>query len=1042
MTVLMSLCVSMFAYVFEDNGIFYEITSEDKKTLKVTRKSQYSTNDYKGDVVIPEYVSHNGDYYTVTSIDKGAFHYCSDLLTVQIPNSVTYIGKGAFISCSGLTSVNIPNNVTSIDENVFTCCSSLKSITIPSSVTSIGNGAFSYCSSFTSVNIPNSVTKLGNWVFEGCSSITSVTIPNSVTSIGAGAFYLCSSLTSIIIPNDVTSIGSGAFNECDSLKTVTLLCSDVGSWFRGMKSIKEVIIGNSVTSIGDYAFEGCSGLTSVTIGNSVKSIGNYAFSYCSGLTSVTIPNSVKSIGNYAFSYCSGLTSVTIPNSVTSIDYSAFEGCSGLTSVTIGNSVTSIGYSAFYGCSGLNSVTIGNSVTSIGSRAFNECDSLKTVTLLCSDVGSWFRGMKSIKEVIIGNSVTSIGDYAFEGCSGLTSVTIGNSVKSIGNYAFSYCSGLTSVTIPNSVKSIGNYAFSYCSGLTSVTIPNSVTSIDYGAFRGCSGLTSVTIPNSVTSIGDYAFEGCSGLTSVTIPNSVTSFGQKAFYLCTSLSSVSIGSGVTSIVGSFYGCPIDTVCYYAKEFYSSHFSGSNSLKEVILGENVEVVHIGKNIIKFLRCLAKIPPKLVYDEYDCYVHNLEVPYGCSFIYAKDENWEKIPIIYSVYNDTKYYPIKIYNIGNYVVSINGNTDGYEAREGEFVEVNSFGTLTNHPLIMKGTQNISHILLNQGGFAFVTSENHSDNIIFTYDFPLIEVTLSESGTLIDKINMDEIQTIENLKISGDINGTDILVIRKMENLKLLDLKDAHIVNGGMSYYQNYVTSQNKIGDNFFCNPLLTIILPQDITEIGKYAFEIAKLVTISIPKSLKKLSDFNFAHSNDLTSVYIEDLAAYCTINFGDVWYNKRDIYLNDKKIVDLIIPDGLTKISDRAFYRLNGLNTVIIPASVTKIGKNAFDCHIDKSITCLNPTPPEIVYSTFYYMDYETTILYVPKGSKTLYWLHPYWENFKNIVELDDSGVNDITVDPSPKSKGVYTIDGVKLSANADNIENLPKGIYIINGEKVVIK
>ena len=97
----------------------------------------------------------------------------------------------------------------------------------------------------------------------------------------------------------------------------------------------------------------------------------------------------------------------------------------------------------------------------------------------------------------------------------------------------------------------------------------------------------------------------------------------------------------------------------------------------------------------------------------------------------------------------------------------------------------------------------------------------------------------------------------------------------------------------------------------------------------------------------------------------------------------------------------------------------------------------------PPEINSSSaFGSKAEEEGTLYVPKGSKTLYWLHPYWENFKNIVELGDTGIDDVTVDQHQQREGVYTIDGVKLSADADNIDNLPKGIYIINGQKVVIK
>ena len=683
------------------------------------------------------------------------------------------------------------------------------------------------------------------------------------------------------------------------------------------------------------------------------------------------------------------------------------------------------------------------------------------------------------------SVTSISDHAFSGCSGMTSVTIPNSVTSISSFAFQNCKGLTSVhisdiaawcnisfkdnpltyahhlylngkevsdlIIPNSVTSIGDIAFRNCIGLTSVTIPNSVTSIGKMAFYECIGLTSVTIGNSVISIGDMAFLGCSGLTSVTIPNSVTTIGDHAFVNCTSITSVTIGSSVNSIDDAFGGCySIDTVYYYAKEFYSKNFVSSSVIKvglnSVVLGEDVEIVNT-ENSIRNIRCISHTPPQLHYDDSFYHVWSLEVPYGNSLKYAMDENWGKIPIIYSVDNNTKYYPILISSKGEKVVSIYGNTDGYEAREGEDVVVESYGKLSNHPLIMQNTQNISDILYGGGTFTFKPSEQLETNMINTYDYPLLDITLSESGTLIDKINMDDILGIENLKISGDINGTDLLVIRKMENLKLLDLKEGHIVNGGMSYYKNYVTSKNRIGNEFFSNnqKLYTVILPQDITEICEHSFwGCSELRTVSIPKTVKTMNASIFPSCDKFHSVHIEDLAAYCLIKFNNItWkYHERDMYLNDKKIVDLIIPEGVQSIGGYAFDHLYGLNSLVIPSTVTKIGESAFYCPIKESVICLNTTPPEIYRSTFDETTYENTTLYVPKGCKTLYWLHPYWENFKNIVELEESGINDITVDHSPKSKGVYTIDGVKLSANADNIENLRKGIYIINGEKVVIK
>ena len=477
---LSSVPLTANAHDFEVGGIYYLIDGTNATvTYRGSSYDEYS-NEYSGNVVIPESVTYNGATYSVTSIGTYAFRDCSGLTSVTIGNSVTSIGNWAFSGCSGLTSITIPNSVTSIGNEAFHNCSGLTSITIPNSVTSIGNWAFSGCSGLTSVYITDlaawcNITFWDRWanplyyahhLFLNGTEVKDLVIPNSVTSIGSSAFIYCSGLTSVTIPNSVTSIGSSAFNSCSGLTSVT--------------------IPNSVTSIGVRAFYDCSGLTSVTIGNSVTSIGGEAFFNCSGLTSITIPNSVTSIGSSAFIYCSGLTSVHIT------DLAAW--CN----ITFGISNANPLYYAHH----------------------------------------LFLNGTEVKDLVIPNSVTSIGNYAFEYCSGLTSVTIPNSVTSIGEHAFSRCGGLTGeLVIPNSVTSIGNSAFEYCRGLTSITIPNSVTSIGNWAFGYCSGLTGeLVIPNSVTSIGNNAFYGCSGLTSVTIGNSVTSIGNWAFEYCRGLTSI--------------------------------------------------------------------------------------------------------------------------------------------------------------------------------------------------------------------------------------------------------------------------------------------------------------------------------------------------------------------------------------------------------------------------------------------------------------------------------------------------------------------------
>ncbi len=353
LAVLMLLTgISAFAYDFEYEGLYYNILSEEDKTVEVTYQKcligptySYCNPAAIGNVEIPSKVLFKSKTYHVIAIGIYAFRndegYGNRLTSVTIPNSVTSIDHMAFKGCSDLIDIHVDSDnqyYSSIDGILFN-----KDVTI----------LIKCPEKKELVVIPNSVTSIGYMAFYYCRGLTSLTIGNSVTSIGDEAFYGCNRLTSLTIGNSA-SIGREAFCGCSRLASVT--------------------IGNSVTSIGNYAFSGCTGLTSVTIGNSA-SIGNRAFFGCSGLTSVTIGNSetignfTASIGDEAFCDCKSLTSVTIGNSVTSIGDWAFSGCSGLTSLTIGNSVTSIGNYAFSNCHRLTSLTIPSSVIAIGSFAF-------------------------------------------------------------------------------------------------------------------------------------------------------------------------------------------------------------------------------------------------------------------------------------------------------------------------------------------------------------------------------------------------------------------------------------------------------------------------------------------------------------------------------------------------------------------------------------------------------------------------------------------------------------------------------------------------
>ena len=105
---------------------------------------------------------------------------------------------------------------------------------------------------------------------------------------------------------------------------------------------------------------------------------------------------------------------------------------------------------------------------------------------------------------------------------------------------------------------------YNGGITSVVIGNGVTNIGRNICYGYTTLTYVSIPASVTSIGEQAFKGCTNLTSITIPDDVTSIGKKAFNICSSLSSINIPAGIETFDRSWFdGCSSLTAINVANE-----------------------------------------------------------------------------------------------------------------------------------------------------------------------------------------------------------------------------------------------------------------------------------------------------------------------------------------------------------------------------------------------------------------------------------------------------------------------------------------------
>ncbi|MCR5680226.1 MAG: leucine-rich repeat domain-containing protein [Prevotella sp.] len=254
-TVLLAMLLSIlgtktFAHDIEAKNaegvtIYYVWTNNNSELAVSCQGDGYYiiSDEYSGNLIIPDSVTYNGKTYCVTSIDSYAFAECRGLTSVTLPNSVMFISHGAFEDCSGLTSVTITSNLNSIGVAAFRGCSVLTSLTIPNSVTNIGSCAFGECFRLAYVTIPNSVTSIGYFAFYGCTSLASITIPGSVTDIVSGAFKDCSNLTSVTVFNPIpVAISEDVFtNRANATLYVPHGCKETYLAADYWKEFKEII---------------------------------------------------------------------------------------------------------------------------------------------------------------------------------------------------------------------------------------------------------------------------------------------------------------------------------------------------------------------------------------------------------------------------------------------------------------------------------------------------------------------------------------------------------------------------------------------------------------------------------------------------------------------------------------------------------------------------------------------------------------------------------------------------------------------------------
>ena len=408
---------------------------------------------------------------------------------------------------------------------------------------------------------------------------------------------------------------------------------------------------------------------------------------------------------------------------------------------------------------------------------------------------------------------------------------------------------------------------------------SVTFIGYAAFKRCSDLTSVTIPSSVKLIRPDAFYYCSALCSVNIPDQITTIEANTFGWCYSLTSITIPNSVRSI-------------------HEMAFFGCSSLATVTLGSSVKYIQPSAfgscTAITNVYCLAEDAPVIANAVFELNTIEkaiLHVPASSIEAYKAMEPWMYFKDIIALNTDAVEIDGIYYNL---------KTDTNKAEVTNLLWGNYAGSLDIPASVTY--DGVEYSVSSIGDFAFLACSN------------LTSISIPGSVTSIGFSAFSGCKNLDSISYSDVASWCSIDFTSNTSN---------PLCNGGKFYVNgeliedlvipNGVTS---IGDYSFnnCGSITSVTLSNSVTSIGEESFGgCSNLKSITIPNSMENIDDSAFNDCTNLHDVYISDIASWCSIDFASYTSNPLyyggNLYVNGELIEDLVIPNSVTSIGKHAF-------------------------------------------------------------------------------------------------------------------------------------
>lgn len=504
---------------------------------------------------------------------------------------------------------------------------------------------------------------------------------------------------------------------------------------------------------------------------------------------------------------------------------------------------------------------------------------------------------------------------------------------------------------------------------------------------------------VTAIGKDAFYRCD-ITSVKLPNTLKLIDDGAFLECPNVKELTIPASVDSIG-------------------RAAFNAWDALEQVTIEDSPNVLHAGRGGVSVMSSMFSDQPLLkkayVGRNHICPTVGASMDYEIN-LFARS-HVEEITFGDYVTEIQKHEllgckSLKKVNLSKNITSIGDIAfDGCELlSEIEIPDgVEEIGKRAFNDCFVMPTQKLPSKLRTISQEAFRRC------------FALTSVTIPASVLSIGANAFVECYGVTSLKLEDSPNAIQLpcRVFDDFRNLKTLYIGRNYIAE--YDWYGNFISNHPTLEE---------ATVAGDITEVQNQMLNgCAVLKKVTLGDKITRIGIDAFAGCSILEDINLP--VPLEEIGKSAFW---RCYALKHVKL-----PSSLKTIGETAFNDCSSITSIAIPPSVVNIGSLAFNGTKMSSISCFGTTPPICVDWIFGGLSAANMILFYPKESRDAYKSAVCWKEFfdDNVEEFDETGIDTTTIDKEMNSGNFHDLQGRKVNSQA-----VGKGLYIINGKKIIVR